>query len=173
MSDLWPLRDLQLSDLKEMQEDLPKEPVVAKLRDGHHNLARLLAEGRKDVEVSAITGYSQVHICRLKSDPMFQELVGFYRTQVQGVFLDAHQRLATLGTTAVQVLQERLENEGDEMAIGVLVKVAEMALDRSVAPKKSLEGQQRGGNVPQININFVPSNTSSGPIIEAQVIENN
>lgn len=167
--DLWPIGELTLADLKN-DAPLPKEGAVVKLRTTHHAIARLLAEGRKHVEVAAITGYTQNRISVLLADPTFKELVEFYREQVSGKYLDVHERLATLGVTATEILQERLETDADDVPYGVLIKVAEMAFDRSVAPKKD-QGTAGGGNAPSISINFV-KNEPQSITIDGEILEN-
>src|SRR5690606_32050564 len=44
---------------------------IQRLKTSHHHLARLVAEGRTDIEVSEITGYTPVRIRQLKADPAF------------------------------------------------------------------------------------------------------
>jgi hypothetical protein len=41
-------------------------------------VAWLLASGRRDIEVSRITGYSPARIATLRRDPLFQDLLEFY-----------------------------------------------------------------------------------------------
>lgn len=128
------VRDLDDGDLPEILA--PPEvgavtPTVLELRHGHHTIARLLADGTKQVEISAITGYSQSRISILKGDPAFQELIEYYRTQKEAIYLDVHQRLGTLAITAVEELQQRLDEEPHKITNREVREIAEMALDRS------------------------------------------
>lgn len=134
-----------------------KTPAVQKLRHSHHALARLLAEGRPGVECAAILGMSQSRISILKHDPAFQELLEFYGKQKEEIYLDVHQRLAGLAVDTLEEIHERLGEDPDSFSNKELLLVAEMALDRSVAPPKRAEGSGTGmgEGVPAISITFV------------------
>jgi hypothetical protein len=144
-------------------------PIAQKLRYAHHTLARLLAEGKDNVECSAITGYGVAYINMIKADPAFKDLVAHYSAQVSQQYLDVHARLATLGTTAMEVLQERLNDPDLEKKITIreLKEIFESAFDRSVAPNKSNGGPpQLAINAPKtLNIHFgapVPTGLPTG-----------
>lgn len=144
-----------------------KTPAVQKMRQSHHALARLLAEGRKGVECSAILGISQSRISILRQDPAFQELVEFYSKQKDEIYLDVHQRLAGLAVDTLEEIHERLGEDPDSFSNKELLMVAEMALDRSVAPPKKAESEANGagGGVPAISITFVQgTNSGSEPL---------
>jgi len=144
-----------------------KTPAVQKMRQSHHALARLLAEGRKGVECSAILGISQSRISILRQDPAFQELVEFYSKQKDEIYLDVHQRLAGLAVDTLEEIHERLGEDPDSFSNKELLMVAEMALDRSVAPPKKAESEAggAGGGVPAISITFVQgTNSGSEPL---------
>ena len=69
-----------------------------------------------------------------------------------------------VGTTALEVIQERLEEpeEGEKFSNSQLMALVELAYDRSVAPSKSGKGMVPAGMAPpppQINIQLIsPSN---------------
>ena len=88
--------------------------AVQRLRTAHHSLARLLAEGRSQQETSEITGYDPTRICILNADPAFQELVEYYKGQVEAKFLDVHERLAAVALTASEELHERLLDQPEK-----------------------------------------------------------
>ena len=111
-------------------------PALKRIRNNHHALARLLAEGRRPGECAAILGFAPSRISILQQDPAFKDLLEFYKSQVEVQYLDVHSRLAQLGTTAVEELQERLEEDPEGFSVSQLQNIAEMALDRSVAPAK-------------------------------------
>lgn len=85
-------------------------PSIKSLRATHHKLAQCLASGFSDSEASLSTGYSPSRISILKRDPAFRELLAFYSEARKEVFIDVTQRMAGFATTAVEVLQERLED---------------------------------------------------------------
>jgi hypothetical protein len=59
------------------------------IRDSHHRVARLVAQGLSGAEIGMMTGYSQSRISILKGDPAFNELCEFYRGQVAQLEHDA------------------------------------------------------------------------------------
>lgn len=111
---------------------LGTEPTtVKKIRDSHHWLARLLAEGKKDAEASAITGYSVSRISILKSDPAFQEVLQHYRDIREEVFVDVVERFKVLALDATGELQDRLSEEPDGFSNGQLLDVLKAVGDRA------------------------------------------
>jgi hypothetical protein len=79
------VRPLTLEDAaRALEPKTYKTPVatVLRFRDTHHRLARYLAMGFRDQQVSALTGYSSIRISILKSDPAFMDLVAVYAKSV-------------------------------------------------------------------------------------------
>lgn len=145
---------------------------LTRLRHTHHELARLLAEGRPAVEVSAITGKSQSWISTLKRDPAFADLVEYYRVQKDAVYLDVHARLAGLGTDAVNELQHRLDVDPDKLTTREVMEIAELALDRSVAPPKGGANAGPAGTAiaaVQVNVAFVAAKPHPTDTEDAEV----
>ena len=118
--------------LKDLEGIAPaKTGVVDKMRDSHHQLARLLAEGQKVVDISFTTGYSAVHISRLQGDPAFQELVNHYRDVVEVKYVNVHERISALAVDTVQEIHERLREQPDDFTVAGLTELAKLTLDRS------------------------------------------
>lgn len=166
------LRDLNVADLDLIlnpPSQLSTAPAIKSLKHSHHKLARMLAEGNNGTLCSAVTGYSPSRISILAKDPAFAELVTYYKSQVQDIFVDAQERLAMLGIDTVEELHERLNDKPESFSHGQLMSMAEMAFDRSVAPsKKAGLGGPVGGSVPllpNITINFIdpPKRESDSP----------
>ena len=153
-------------DLNELDLDLVINPPpvgvaikpLTRIRNTHHALARLVAEGRKHVEITAITGTSMSRLSVLLGDPAFRELVNYYSEQKEAVYLDVHQRLANLGMAAVEELQERLEEDATVFSNRELMELGELMLDRSVAPSKAGGSTAAPGGAPtvSINVSFAP-----------------
>ena len=167
------IRDLTADDIKSLstRATYGSQPsqLIQKLRAPHHTLARLLAEGKKHPECSIVTGYTVEYIVMLERDPAFQELVAYYREQITPIYLNVHERLATLGAMAMEIIQERMSDSEkvNTMTTGQLREIMNDALDRSVAPSKVMQGAggfNGGQPAPAINIQFV-----SAPAIPATV----
>jgi hypothetical protein len=125
-------RELELEDLESLQVETATKPKpLKKLRNRHHQLAKMLADGVSEGDASIMCGYTNSHISILKADPSFKDLVTFYQEKVDDKYLDLHEKIAGLGEDAVDEITERLTNEPEEFSVGQLLEVSKMALDRS------------------------------------------
>jgi hypothetical protein len=128
-------RELEDADVQKLHNvafgDLgSRASPLKKLKHSHHNLARLVADGVREEEISAVTGYSSSYISAIKHDPAFEQLVVYYTEQKGAVYLDVHQRLSTLSLDAVDELQSRLAETPETFQNRELKELAEMGLDR-------------------------------------------
>lgn len=135
-----PLTHLYVRDLNEADISLlisnpvrgSETPSIQKLRHSHHTLARLIAEGRSYTEAGLIAGYVISRVSLLMKDPAFQELVEYYTFQVKDIFLNVHERLATMGMDALMELQDRMNDpEAKPFTNKELMDIAELSFDRS------------------------------------------
>lgn len=128
MPSLEIIRPLTPGDLQEEATTVKgsRTPELGRLRTSHHAIARLLAEGKKAVEISAITGYSQSRISILQGDPAFRELVAYYGQQVEGTYASVHERLAALSLDAAQELQSRLDEDGKSLSTFELMELVKL-----------------------------------------------
>lgn len=117
---------------------LARQPTAARngtqlrrLRDSHHKIAKLLADGLEPAEVSQISGYSLSRVYVLSNDPTFRELVSFYRDNKDKEYSDFHARMASFATDAVQELHARLDEEPDKMTNEFLADIVKSLADRT------------------------------------------
>lgn len=156
-------RELGPSDLPLILEPPPQgafTPPLARIRNSHHMLARLLAEGKSGQEASLVTGYAPSRISILQNDPAFSELVTYYKGQVEAKYLDVHERLASLGLSSLDELQARLEEDPNSFKNRELMELAEFALDRSVTKDARKAGANAGAGAPIVQVTFVGSASS-------------
>ncbi len=126
------LGDLTVEDLTTLQtEGSTKAPQIKKLRERHHALAKAIVDGIPDGDAGIICGYTPSRVSILKADPTFIELMEFYKTTKHERYVELHDKIANLGTDAVDELTERLETAPDTITIGQLVEISKMTLDRS------------------------------------------
>lgn len=132
------LRPLTAEDLAMLAEDRNVQKprtlsTLTMLSERHRNLARLLAMGKTDWECSVITGYTVSRISILKTDPAMRNLIKHYSEEKDIVYVQAHEKMAQVVSTALDVLQERLEDEEQvkEMSTGQLLSIIEVSADRS------------------------------------------
>ena len=128
---------------------------LAKIRETHHALARAIARGMSDVEASSVTGYSPLTVTRLRSsDPAFMELVAAYREQVSKEFAQVVDRMRTLGLSALDELQQRLEDDPAGWTKRELMEMSKLLLvDGPKAPGGGSGGMAPGAAT--VNIRFV------------------
>jgi len=126
------LRELTLSDLALLQvERGTRAPSIKKLRDRHHALARCLAQGMKNSEASAVTGYDPSRISILLADPTFQDLLEHYKKVENSHFADFTTRATLLSLDALNELQERLEDDPESFTQGDLRELIKLTADRT------------------------------------------
>lgn len=136
-------RDLQEEDLI-LGEALPKRPPegavkLKKIRSSHHEAARLVGLGKEPSEIALITGYTPARVWQLKADPAFQELVTYYRGQVDELYVDVHRRLSGFTNDAMEVLHERLLEDPEKIKTSDLKDLLTLGLDRTgFGPKSTI-----------------------------------
>jgi hypothetical protein len=88
--------------------DPPQHTVraTATLRESHHGVARLIAQGMRDLDVSRMTGYSPGRLATLRRDPAFTELVSFYKGEVDDAHMDLVDYAQVVARDALQSLHE-------------------------------------------------------------------
>ena len=172
-------RELTQDDMRRLGEaPAVGVPVVQRLRATHHRQALLLAQGKRVGEVAAIVGCTAERITQLQRDPTFSELVAYYTDQHMVTLLEDGQRLAAkiidAGEMAVDEIVDRLADvqKRSNMPIGEVRKIAEFAMDRTVAPPKQALAQSVAPAA--ITINFgtalrtIPEAIGQGTTIEAE-----
>ena len=112
------------------------------------------------------------YISLLKTDPAFQELVSFYADEMNELYVDVHQRMATLGTSILEELTERFEADPDKFTKRELLDMFTAMADRSIptakggpAPQQAIVAGPNGGLALQIN--FVSPQGEPAKTLEA------
>lgn len=127
-------RFLTDSDLEDLQHERgTKPPQITHLRERHHALAKLIAEGKPIGEAATITRYSISRASILLGDPAFQELVEHYKGLVNDQFVDFNKKLADLAIDAATLIQERMEDEEQaaQISTGQLLSILTVGADRT------------------------------------------
>lgn len=135
------LRPLTARDMERLGE-APKVgvPILQRLRATHHRQAQLLASGKSVSETAAIVGCTPQRLTQLQADPAFSDLVAYYQDQLMAAMLSDTARLkdkiVDVGEMAVDELRERMEDDAKRRAMktGEIRRIAEFAMDRTVAP---------------------------------------
>ena len=103
---------------------------LKRIREVHHQAARLLATGMKAVEVSAVVGMCQSRLSILQSDPAFAELVSFYSEREDARFSQVQDRMVALGLDATAELHERIVEDPASVSNKDLTEIMKASLDR-------------------------------------------
>lgn len=127
---------------------------IQNLTPKHHAIARLIADGLRDTDVAAMTGYTVVRVYQLKNDPMFKDLVDFYLSEVSAKFKDTIEMRRRVGVLAMDRLTEKLLDDeiGPTLSAKSLTEIAEFALGKA-GDNGNSNGNSVAGPV-QVNITF-------------------
>lgn len=99
------------------------------VRQVHHKIARMMAAGMSNVEISAVVGFHHSRLSILRNDPAFQELLVHYENEEEEIWHDVREQAAELGTTAVQEIHQRILEHPEKVATRDLIAVMEKGLD--------------------------------------------
>lgn len=119
---------------------------LQKLRTIHHQIARMLALGEKQINISAILGITPARIQQLLHDPTFLELLDHYKTVEHEASVSIRHRFQLLGTTGLEELQDRLLNEPDSFGNGHLMELVKLSVGGE-APRASEPAARSGRTV--------------------------
>lgn len=174
-------KSLQLEVVRELGDgdlEMPRAQFPAPTPRGlgaitalHHAKAKLIAQGRSLTAVAAALGCGIAGLKTLLEDPTFQELVSYYKTQVQEVQLATAEKAAILARQGLDLIGDRLERDGDKMPIKTLAGIVGDLLDRTDLPRKLQSAS--GPSAPTVmtfNFGKLPGATSQlGAVIDGSV----
>lgn len=122
------IRDLAPDD--ETPAARPRELI--RLRDSHHQVARLIASGMRTEEVSRMTGYAIARLSWLQNqDPAFKELVEFYRQDRRDEQANIEARILSVALDALQTFHERMLDDPDSVTPALALEASKVYLDRA------------------------------------------
>lgn len=125
-------RALENSDLETLKEERGVEPQsIQRVSHRHHNLARMLAEGKTDAEAAVLCGYTQSRVSILKRSDAFKDLLLFYKKERDDSFRELYDKLAGLAGDAADELALRLEDEPEEISTTQLMELVKLGADRT------------------------------------------
>lgn len=127
---------------------------VQKLRFSHHQLARLLVQGVPGTQAAASLGMHPQRVYQLQNDPTFQELLQSYEEQAEQIFQSVQERLMLTGMSALERLDDKLEDEDEDLSVGELRGIMQDTFDRA-------------GFGPQQTVNSNNHQSASQDLIEA------
>lgn len=137
------MQALTVSDLETLDKKQPVPSAIKQIRDHHHFIAILLAQGKGTSEVAQLMGMSISRISILKSDPSFKELIAAYHKRAVDAHLNLVDQIAAtrLGAEllAAEELRDRLADEQQRAAIDTrtLIDIYSEMADRNGRTKVS------------------------------------
>lgn len=137
------VRPITKNDLQGLREP-SRRPKIKKLRDSHHNIARLAALGLTKRVIAERAGFSHERVCQLLADPSVKELVARYRDKVDESWkaeVDTFMELATRNMLkAERQISDKLDaaDEAEEfLPTRELIAISRDAADRFGYGKKT------------------------------------
>ncbi len=142
------VRELRASDIRSLVEQPKgsKSPMITRISQRHHALARCLAEGLSNAEASIITGYSGSRVSILKDDPTFRELQKFYHDEKQQALQSWHEEAAGFGLDLLNELRERFDLDPEAFSNSFLSDLITKFADRT--------GNGPSSSQTQVNVNI-------------------
>lgn len=136
---------LTKDDMGKLFEGAWKPTVtVEKLRHSHHRVARMMAAGLRDFEITEKTGYKSARLHVLKSSPAFIDLVARYKEMVDKGFQQNADEFSALATQNMIKAQSMIadtlddaEEEGVKLPLRDLIALQADGADRFGYGKKS------------------------------------
>jgi hypothetical protein len=139
---IFEVRELRKEDLARLYEPR-RVPVVRKIRDSHHHIAKLFASGLNAAEVARRTGRHRAAMSMLRKDPAFSNLVAEYRdiaTAAWAEGVDDYFELACGNMVRAELqIADRLaeaEEAGETLPVRDLLAISRDAADRFGYGKK-------------------------------------
>lgn len=144
---------------------------VARIRERHHGIARLIVAGLSDEEICRTFGLSARRLEMLKEQtPAFQELIAHYRARGGAIasavetYIDVLERNMI---AAEQEIADRLAESPDDFSVAELHKVARDAADRLGFGKRSTQLNINGDFAQVLEAARRRSDQARAPMIEA------
>lgn len=146
-------RELDMGDVAALLgEKGVAAPQIVQLRERHHALARLIAEGRRPGEAAILCRYSQSRMSILLSDPAFRELVAHYQGLVNEEFVDFQAKLSELALDAALIMQSRMEDAPDDLSDALVLQIIQVGADRTGhGPSQKIEHNHKVGLAERLN----------------------
>lgn len=166
----------EVATLGEREAGIKPTPLQ-RVTTRHKKAARLLAKGETVSQVSLATGLTVSRISILKQDPAFQEQVSVYQTEAEervraydDVVVEGLQNLTI---DAIEELERRIAEEGEDLSSGELLSIIRQGADRTGHAPKRVEERSLtvnfGDRLQEARKRALAA--ASSQIIDAEVIE--
>ncbi len=138
------VRPLKESDLAALREKSAPLARLQTLRDSHHQVARMMASGLNNLQISQLVGISLATASRYRRDPALQELVAHYRALVTEEWLEDQDQISQMSMGAIvkslRTIHDHFDDadeRGELVPMNRALSVASDLMDRFGYGKKS------------------------------------
>ena len=132
------VRPMTREDLLCLREKRVGPPRVQQFRETHHRVARLVAAGLRNSEISRLTGFSANRLAQFRADPAFEQLVSEYKDKVDEAYVRSQDEFYDSATEAklraIQMVHDhfdRAEADGELIPLGRLAPLVADLADRT------------------------------------------
>lgn len=123
---------------RQPEQDNPND--LKRLKEKHHHVARLAADGLQHRLIAQVCGYTENYISILLNNPAMIELVELYRIQSGAAVKIATEKLKTVGLKALEKLDAKID--ADSLSNLELLSAAKLGLDRGGLGPQSKQVQE-------------------------------
>jgi hypothetical protein len=145
---------IKLEDLDGLDKVQERPSSLKRIRDHHHFIARLIAQGKRTTEVAKEVGYSISRVSILKGDPAFRQLVEMYKANYNQIdqieYADVKKKAALLLSHTLDHRIDQYEEDPDSLTASEVRADAELAqsvLDDKVQKVATLHGHLESTNI--------------------------
>lgn len=135
------VRPLTKAEVDSYKPD-PSTNRVKNIRESHHRVAKLMALGLRNFEITERTGYSEVRISHFRQDPAFMNLVAKYKGIEDKAFEASRdvyfETVISSRQLSAAELNNRLHETPEDFTIAQLVAVHADSADRTGYPKRTI-----------------------------------
>ena len=129
------VRPLTRDDLACLKEKRVGPPKVKQYREAHHRVARLVAAGLSNQNISRMTGYSPNRISGYRADPAFMQLVSEYKDKVDQAYVESQDEFYNTATSnmlrAERMIEEHLDAAEDNDELIPIKTLLQVTADRA------------------------------------------
>lgn len=113
-------------DLRKLDPSLPRNHwVVNEMWDLHHEIARRIVLGEKNVAIAEALNISPQTVCIVRNSPVVQEKISLMQGARDADTIDLSKEIKEIAPDALKLLKEIIRGEGDGKAASINLRARE------------------------------------------------
>lgn len=147
--------------------------VVSEMWERHHDIARRIALGQTNKQISEALGVTTVMVSNVRNSPVVKEKTQELVSRMDNEAVDVGKRIRELAPQALKVLEQVLTDDDDTIPMSLKVKTAQDMLDRAGhAAIKKVEGKFMHGHFDREDLDEIKQLArDSGVIVDVESVE--